>query len=272
MLKGLHNNRQRICVLTYSAWQHVWSASRCHYAMSSDSMYYRKDGKCVICPAITGVTELIMRIGEMSVCTLPHLLNHRCAVPLSSKRLVCSSDNKKHWSNSVVAQSWIRVDLNCPVNLGAVQLLCQKSAAVVSQWLEDVYGAQHKRMHELCVHGEGLNPYAVYTISRLQCSSWTVFKSQDALTLLSKCLSVVAMTVMTPSVQRREVKQPSSFSDLEKLHRETKADLSWKKNISLGRRGDTESCTHCLRTHINIWWLLCIMMQLRFTSTCYFLI
>lgn len=54
-------------------------------------------------------------------------------------------------------------------------------------------------------------------------SGWTAFKSQDALTLLGKCLPAVAMTVMAPSVERGEVKQPSSFSDLEKLHRENKS-------------------------------------------------
>lgn len=54
-------------------------------------------------------------------------------------------------------------------------------------------------------------------------AGWTGFKSQDVLALLGKCLPVVAMTVMAPSEERREVKQPSSFSDLEKLHRENKS-------------------------------------------------
>lgn len=61
------------------------------------------------------------------------------------------------------------VDFSCLVNLSAVPLLCQQGAAVVSPRLEAVYGAQHKRMHELRMHAEGLNPNVLYTISGLQC-------------------------------------------------------------------------------------------------------
>lgn len=82
-------------------------------------------------------------------------------------------------------------------------------------------------------------------------AGWMGPNSQDALPLFSKGPAVVAMAVMSSSVEWRQVKQHSSLNDLEKPHWEKKSQAEQKEEYQSGIYTDAECCTHCLHTCIH---------------------